>query len=113
MRILEFIFHLSIMILSILFLYHYNIFWPKSDGTAFTLKILKAEQGNQVFSPINIAHAFGLLLLGAGGETEKEISNILGYGKNPSPNDLKSTKIFRIDRRMSEFDRSKSFCMQY
>ena len=48
----------------------------------FTLKILKAEQGNQVFSPINIAHAFGLLLLGAGGETEKEISNILGYGKS-------------------------------
>ena len=82
MRILEFIFHLSIMILSILFLYHYNIFWPKSDGTAFTLKILKAEQGNQVFSPINIAHAFGLLLLGAGGETEKEISDILGYGRS-------------------------------
>merc|ERR1712131_349377 len=45
----------------------------------FTLKILKAEKENQVFSPINIAHAFGLLLHGAGGETEKEIANILGY----------------------------------
>ena len=54
----------------------------------FTLKILKAEQGNQVFSPINIAHAFGLLLLGADGRTEKDISNILGYGKNYSPNQL-------------------------
>jgi len=45
----------------------------------FTLKFLKAEKENQVFSPINIAHAFGLLLHGAGGDTEKEISNILGY----------------------------------
>jgi len=45
----------------------------------FTLKILKAEKENQVFSPINIAHAFGLLLHGASGDTEKEISNILGY----------------------------------
>ena len=47
----------------------------------FTLKILKAEKENQVFSPINIAHAFGLLLHGASGDTEKEISNILGYSK--------------------------------
>ena len=47
----------------------------------FTLKILKAEKENQVFSPINIAHAFGLLLHGAGGDTEKEIANILGFGK--------------------------------
>jgi len=46
----------------------------------FTLKILKAEKENQVFSPINIAHAFGLLLHGAGGDTEKEIANILGFG---------------------------------
>ena len=51
----------------------------------FTLKILKAEKENQVFSPINIAHAFGLLLHGAGGETEKEIANILGYGKYKAP----------------------------
>ena len=48
----------------------------------FTLKILKSEKENQVFSPINIAHAFGLLLHGAGGDTETEISNILGYGKD-------------------------------
>jgi len=47
----------------------------------FTLKILKAEKENQVFSPINIAHAFGLLLHGAGGDTEKEIANILGFSK--------------------------------
>ena len=47
----------------------------------FTLKILKAEKENQVFSPINIAHAFGLLLHAAGGDTEKEIANILGFGK--------------------------------
>ena len=47
----------------------------------FTLKILKAEKENQVFSPINIAHAFGLLLHGASGDTEKEIANILGYSK--------------------------------
>ena len=47
----------------------------------FTLKFLKAEKENQVFSPINIAHAFGLLLHGAGGDTEKEIANILGFGK--------------------------------
>ena len=47
----------------------------------FTLKILKAEKENQVFSPMNITHAFGLLLHGAGGDTEKEIANILGYGK--------------------------------
>jgi serpin B len=46
----------------------------------FTLKILKSEKENQVFSPINIAHAFGLLLHGAGGDTETEIANILGYG---------------------------------
>ena len=52
----------------------------------FTLKFLKAEKENQVFSPINIAHAFGLLLHGAGGDTEKEISNILGYGKSKAFN---------------------------
>ena len=39
----------------------------------FTLKILKAEEGNQIFSPINIAHAFGILLHGAVGDTKKEI----------------------------------------
>ena len=47
----------------------------------FTLKILKAKKENQIFSPINIAHAFGLLLYGACGDTKKEIVNILGYGK--------------------------------
>ena len=47
----------------------------------FTLKFLKAKEGNQIFSPINIAHAFGILLHGARGNTEKEIINILGYGK--------------------------------
>ena len=47
----------------------------------FTLKILKAEEGNQIFSPINIAHAFGILLHGAKGDTKKEIANILGYGE--------------------------------
>ena len=47
----------------------------------FTLKILKAKEGNQIFSPINIAHAFGLLLYGACGDTKKEIVNILGYGE--------------------------------
>ena len=47
----------------------------------FTLKILKAEKGNQIFSPINIAHAFGILLYGAGGDTKKEIAKILGYGE--------------------------------
>ena len=47
----------------------------------FTLKILKAQEGNQIFSPINIAHAFGLLLYGACGDTKKEIVNILGYGE--------------------------------
>ena len=46
-----------------------------------TLKILKAEKENQVFSPINIAHAFGLLLYGAGGDTEKQLCNIFGYGE--------------------------------
>ena len=47
----------------------------------FTLKILKAKEGNQIFSPINIAHAFGLLLYGACGDTKKEIVRILGYGE--------------------------------
>ena len=47
----------------------------------FTLKILKAEKGNQIFSPINIAHAFGILLYGASGDTKKEIAKILGYGE--------------------------------
>ena len=47
----------------------------------FTLKFLKAKEGNQIFSPINIAHAFGILLHGAGGDTAKEIANILGYGE--------------------------------
>ena len=47
----------------------------------FTLKILKAKEGNQIFSPINIAHAFGILLHGAEGDTKKEIANILGNGK--------------------------------
>ena len=47
----------------------------------FTLKILKAEKGNQIFSPINIAHAFGILLYGAGGDTKKEIAKIFGYGE--------------------------------
>ena len=47
----------------------------------FTLKFLKAKEGNQIFSPINIAHAFGILLYGAGGDTAKEIANILGYGE--------------------------------
>ena len=46
-----------------------------------TLKILKSEERNQIFSPINIAHAFGMLLYGAEGDTEKEIANILGYGE--------------------------------
>ena len=47
----------------------------------FTLKFLKAKEGNQIFSPINIAHAFGTLLHGAGGDTAKEIANVLGYGE--------------------------------
>ena len=47
----------------------------------FTLKFLKVKEGNQIFSPINIAHAFGILLHGAGGDTTKEIANILGYGE--------------------------------
>ena len=47
----------------------------------FTLKILKAEEGNQIFSPINIAHAFGILLQGADGNTKKEIANIFGFGE--------------------------------
>ena len=47
----------------------------------FALKILKAKEGNQIFSPINIAHAFGLLLYGACGDTKKEIVKILGYGE--------------------------------
>ena len=59
----------------------------------FTLKILKAEKENQVFSPINITHAFGLLLHGAGGDTEKEIANILGYGKFKKRFDLEIVKI--------------------
>ena len=47
----------------------------------FTLKILKAKEGNQIFSTIKIAHAFGILLYGAEGDTKKEIVNILGYGE--------------------------------
>ena len=47
----------------------------------FTLKILKAKEGNQIFSPINIAHAFGILLQGADGDTKKEIANIFGFGE--------------------------------
>ena len=53
--------------------------YPKTPN--FTLKILKAKEGNQIFSPINIAHAFGLLLYGACGKTKKEIVNIFGYGE--------------------------------
>ena len=47
----------------------------------FTLKILKAKEGNQIFSPINIAHAFGILLQGADGVTKKEIANIFEFGE--------------------------------
>jgi len=47
----------------------------------FTLKILKANEGNQIFSPINIAHAFGILLQGADGDTKKEIANIFEFGE--------------------------------
>ena len=47
----------------------------------FTLKILKEKEGNQIFSPINIAHAFGILLQGADGDTKKEIANIFGFGE--------------------------------
>ena len=47
----------------------------------FIKKILSFESGNQVFAPSNIAHAFGLLLEGADGETAKEIVSILGHGK--------------------------------
>ena len=54
----------------------------------FTLKTLKAKEGNQIFSPINIAHAFGILLHGAEGATKKEIANILGYGESRYSIDL-------------------------
>ena len=54
----------------------------------FTLKVLKADQENQVFSPINVAHALGLFHHGSSTElddgtsgAEKEIANIPGYGK--------------------------------
>ena len=47
----------------------------------FMIKLFKAEKENQVFSPINIMHGFGLLLNGANGYTKKEICAILGFGK--------------------------------
>ena len=47
----------------------------------FMIKLFKAEKENQVFSPINIMHAFCLLLNGANGNTMKEICAILGFGK--------------------------------
>ena len=62
----------------------------------FTLKILKAEEGNQIFSPINIAHAFGILLYGAEGDTKKEIANILGYGEFQGLQQEEKLKIVNI-----------------
>ena len=59
-----------------------QIFKPANlNKIDLTLKILKAEKENQVFSPINIAHAFGLLLYGASGDTKKQLCKILGYGE--------------------------------
>jgi len=51
----------------------------KTKRMDFIKKILSFESGNQVFAPSNIAHAFGLLLEGADGETAKEIVSILGH----------------------------------
>jgi serine protease inhibitor len=44
---------------------------------SFGLKILSTEEGNAFISPINIAHAFSILALGADNETKKQIESLL------------------------------------
>ena len=48
----------------------------------FALQLLKAAGGNQCVSPLNIAHALALVLLGTKDQTKEQIFKTLGKVTN-------------------------------
>jgi len=46
----------------------------------FVFQMLKHLKGNQCFSPVNISHALGMVMLGTEAETREEIASVLGRG---------------------------------
>ena len=46
----------------------------------FVFNMLKQLKGNQCFSPVNISHALGMVMLGTEAETREELASVLGRG---------------------------------
>jgi len=46
----------------------------------FVFNMLKQLKGNQCFSPLNISHALGMVMLGTEAETREELASVLGRG---------------------------------
>jgi len=46
----------------------------------FVFNMLKQLKGNQCFSPMNISHALGMVMLGTEAETREELASVLGRG---------------------------------
>merc|ERR1711953_238287 len=47
----------------------------------FALNLLKTTSGNACVSPLNIAHALGLVMLGAESETREQVAQAVGFEK--------------------------------
>merc|ERR1711970_1379101 len=61
----------------------------------FALQLLKAAGGNQCVSPLNIAHALALVLLGTKDQTKKQIFKTLGHKSDTEAHDV-LTKALKI-----------------
>jgi len=61
----------------------------------FALQLLKAAGGNQCVSPLNIAHALALVLLGTKDQTKEQIFKTLGHKSDTEAHDV-LTKALKI-----------------
>merc|ERR1711953_1310388 len=52
----------------------------KMTDFKFVFQMLKHLKGNQCFSPVNISHALGMVMLGTEAETREELVSVLGRG---------------------------------
>ena len=50
------------------------------SDSKFVFNMLKQLEGNQCFSPVNISHALGMVMLGTENETREELASVLGRG---------------------------------
>lgn len=65
----------------------------------FALNMLKACSGNSCVSPLNIAHALGLIMLGSKDETRAEVVQVLGHVDHEKAHETLSSALKDITQK--------------